>query len=399
VNKAIYAFYSSKDVIPTARRRALILISDEMKNGIVEVADQLKIAFGLEKLFFIFASVQTRNRISEELKLGDKILPRSVVMPWKHSHHVICECLSVSGRNRDKYVCTSNGAHVPIRVAQWQSWGDLEIVGIKECEEEWEGMSKEQKKEKALQEELKFYKGESVSWYNFFCHDRGYNQVMERECMAVIMEDIRRRAQCHDRDADKVPTVPLVYHPGAGGTTLGRHILWELRKVYKCAVISKITDTTVHQICQVWEAEEELQEGRVLRKELKPVILFADNLPSEHPSHNIYHLSKQLFLKQIEYHLSKPVVIIIHCRRYDDPIEGDCQLTQNLKPNEKEWIEKKNDELEKQKLEGVEIETLIAFLSLRHEFDKARLQDTVQRCVQNPPLKKKMKELLWNSYL
>lgn len=391
---AIHAFYKSKEVIHPTRRRALILISDEVKDGIVELSNEFKTAFGLENIFFVFNSPCTRNYVAKELRSQDNLLTRSVVMPWKHAHNVVCECLNVKGRNRDKYVCTAKGAHVPIPVSEWQSWADIEVLSIKECQEEWEGLSKAQRKEKALKEELNFYSGQPVSWLNFLCTDRGYNHVMKRTVLSRMISEIKRKAQSHDRDTDRVPSVPLLYFPGAGGTTLGKNILWELKEEYKCATVSNITENTADQICQFWESEEELQEGRVIKRELKPVILFVDNLSTVLSTHNPHHLSKKLFRKQIEYHLSKPIAILIHCRRHEDPADGECQLTQTLSSPEKEWIEKKNDELEAQKNEGIDVETLIAFLSLRNEFDRTKLRDTVLRFINHKSLEKHERTLI-----
>ena len=391
---AVHAFYKSKEVIHPTRRRALILISDEIQDGIVELSNEFKTAFGLENIFFVFSSPCTRDHVAKELRSQDNLLSRSIVMPWKHTHNVVCECLNVKGRNRDKFVCTAKGAHVPIPVSEWQSWADVEVLSIKECQEEWEALSKAQRKEKALKEELEFYRGQPVSWLNLLCTDRGYNHVMKRTVQQAMISEIKRKAQSHDRDTDRVPSVPLVYFPGAGGTTLGKNILWELKEEHKCAIVSNITENTAHQICQFWESEEELQEGRVIKRELKPVILFVDNVSTLLSAHNPLHLSRKLFRKQIEYQLSKPIAILIQCRRHEGPADGECQLTQTLSSAEKEWIEKKNDELKAQKNEGIDVETLIAFLSLRNEFDKAKLQDTVLRFINHKSLEKRERTLI-----
>ena len=362
------AFYKDNSVIPPSRRLVLILVSDELDDGIVEASQDIKTAFTWNTVFFVFSSDSVRDHFAEEL--SDDVYSHSVVMPWQHVHHVMCQCLNLKGRDKEKYVCASSGAHVPIPPNEWQSWGDLEVLNSRECLEEWDGLSKTQRDAKAYDEEKQFYRGNPVSWWNFFFTCFAYDHVMKRSNLPKVLSHIDDKIRITDGEVDKVPIVTISHMPGAGGTTLGRNILWEMKNRHKCAVIKTISSDTERQVTQFWEAAETGQD----QMRLQPVVLLADNLTSDSSLLNEFELCRKLYRRQKELQLSRPLAILIHCNRNMKP-EGKFQLTQKLAPEEKAWMEKKSKDLEKQNIEDVE--TFIAFLSMRHEFDQEFLQNTI----------------------
>ena len=362
------AFYKDNSVIPPARRLVLILVSDEIDDGIMEASQDIKTAFTWNSVFFVFNSQSARQHFAEEL--SDDVLEHSVVMPWQHVHHVVCQCLNLKGKNKDKYVCASSGAHVPIPLNEWQSWNDLEVLNSKEGVEEWDGLSKQQRDRKAHTEETNFFQGKPVSWWNFFFTSFSYDHVMKRSDLPKILSHVDDKIKSTDREVDKVPIVTISHMPGAGGTTLGKSILWEMKQRYKCAVIKTITLDTERQVTQFWETAEVGQD----RMQLKPVVLLADNVTSDTLPLNEFELCRRLYRRQKELRLARPLAILIHCHRNMKP-DGKFQLTQKLTPEEKTWMERKSEALEEQHVEDVE--TFIAFLSMRHEFDQDFLQNTV----------------------
>ena len=390
---AVHAFYKSKSVIPPTRRLALILISNETDDGILELAQEIKTAFGWNNIFFIFQTETARKYFAEELGSADRVLEHSVVMPWKQAHYVVCECLNVRGKNRDKTVRTAKGASVPIHFSDWQSWSDLEILGLNECQEEWKGMSKTQKRRKADEEERNFYQGKPVTWWNFFCTDQPGvpDQVMDRSIKEKVMRRIERNIRSASvNEYDRLPNIPVVHMPGAGGTTFCKHILWTLKSRYKCAVIRKVTENTEQQVCHFWEAAEEGVE----KHDLKPVVLLADNLTSDSSGLNERDLFGRLHRKQIEYQLPNPLAVAIYCYRNVNPtFENELQLSHKISYDEMVWLEAKHDELDDRNLEDV-VETFIAFLSLRHGFNTDILLNTIDQFIRHESLENNELELI-----
>ena len=375
------SFYKDNSVIPPTRRLVLILVSDEVSDGILEASQDIKTAFNWNSVLFVFNTECTRKYFSEEL--SDDVYTHSVVMPWQHVHYVVCECLNVKGENRDKYVCTTSGAHVPLPRNEWQSWTDLEVLSINECEDEWESIPKEQRKMKSQEEERNFHQGKPVSWWNFFCTDHAYNHVMKRSIQSRLLSFIQNKIISSDSEVDKVPIVPVAHMPGAGGTTLGRNVLWDLKANYKCAVIKRISVDTERQIFQFWEAAEEGHHGH---NPLHPVILLADNLTYDSSPFDELELCRKLYRRQKEFQFAKPLAVLIYLHRDVKP-DGDFQITHKLSDEENDWMERKHEDLENQNLE-VGVETFIAFLSLRHEFDREFLQKTIVQFIDHDSLEK-----------
>ena len=381
------SFYKDNSVIPPTRRLVLILVSDEVGGGILEASQDIKTAFNWNNVFFVFNTECTRKYFSEEL--SDDVYRHSVVMPWQDAHYVVCECLNVKGQDRDKYVCTASGAHVPIPRNEWQTWTDLEVLSTKECEEEWEGIPKEQRKLKSQNEEINFHQGKPVSWWNFFCTNYAFNHVMKRSIKSKLLIHIDSKIMNVGSEVEKVPIIPIAHMPGAGGTTLGRDILWELKARYKCAVIKRISVDTERQICQFWESAEEGHHGH---NQLQPVILLADNLTCDSSPFDELELCRKLYRRQKEFHFARPLAILLYLHRDVKP-EGDFQVTQKLTDEEKAWMERKHEDLENQNLQDG-VETFIAFLSLRHEFDREFLQKTIVQFIDHDSLERKERVLV-----
>ena len=363
------AFYKDNSVIPRARRLVLILISDEFDDGIMEASQDIKTAFTWNTVLFVFNSPETQEHFAEVL--SDDLHKHSVVMPWKHVYYVICQSLNLKGLTKDKYVCASTGAEVAIPINEWQSWSDLDILSIQECQEQWASLAKKVQHEKASDKEQEFYQGKQASWWNFFLTDFHYDHVMKRNDLPKLLRHIEEKIGGTEREIDRVPVVTISHMPSAGGTTLGRHVLWTLKDRYKCAVITRITVDTERHVTQFWESVEEGQDQMLL----KPVILLADNLTNDSSPINEFELSRRLYRRQKELQLQRPLAILIHCHQ-SMTTEGKFQLTHKLSEEEKRWMEKKSATLEEQ-YSGEGFETFIAFLAMRHEFDQPSLQKAI----------------------
>ncbi|XP_053382158.1 uncharacterized protein LOC123539661 isoform X2 [Mercenaria mercenaria] len=224
---------------------------------------------------------------------------------------------------------------------------------------EEEGMSDEDRREKMRNEEKCFYRGENVSFLNFY-YDR---QVGPRDDYEARRSEIERRLNSRNEDFYEIYT--LEHHPGAGGTTLGRYLLWTFSQVkgrpelaYRCCIVNTISETTAEEIYQFLYFKED-KEAKP-----KPVIVLIDNGQEEHINNlkaNINSLAYRYGGTDVLFCLLLLVtrVPLSHVSRYK-------VLTHDLRRNEKKWFKKKFIELEKR---GEDVNTLIAFNVMRKSFD------------------------------
>ncbi|XP_052761865.1 sterile alpha motif domain-containing protein 9-like [Mya arenaria] len=119
---------------------------------------------------------------------------------------------------------------------------DIEILSGEECQLEYEKMSKDERHIHEQEVQENYYKGSGVSWWNFF-YD---NQVGKRKDLASHQEDIYDKLNSKEGEA-LIEFHEIEHHPGAGGSTLGRHILWQLSQFkgvpkhsFRCCVVRKV---------------------------------------------------------------------------------------------------------------------------------------------------------------
>ncbi|CAL1541867.1 unnamed protein product, partial [Lymnaea stagnalis] len=104
-----------------------------------------------------------------------------------------------------------------------------------------------------------------VDWLNLYFH----NQVLKRDIHEELMKNVRDALNGHDKDDDdKITYLRLFHQPGAGGTTSAKQVLWDMRKEYRCCVVSTITDQTCDQLDEV----RRFQDNKP-----KPLLILIDN--------------------------------------------------------------------------------------------------------------------------
>ncbi|XP_052764200.1 sterile alpha motif domain-containing protein 9-like isoform X2 [Mya arenaria] len=243
---------------------------------------------------------------------------------------------------------------------------DIEILSGEECQKEYEKMTKDERLRHEQEVQENYYKGSGVSWWNFF-YD---NQVGKRKDLASHQEDIYDKLNSKEGEA-LIEIHEIEHHPGAGGSTLGRHLLWKLsqfkgvpKNSFRCCVVRNITEKTVEQI----------ERFRAFRdpKDPKPFIVLVDNKGED----GVMLLRSKLH--EAAYKTSTPgklFCLIILINRVPISNEKTAStskqkrlLRHNLSGKELQWFENKYKELEDKKT--IDVETLIAFNVMRKSFDK-----------------------------
>ena len=139
-----------------------------------------------------------------------------------------------------------------------------------------------------------FLKGGPITWFGL-----GFGADVERDKLTAVMNCVRR-----DLEHRKTHRVNLLHRPGAGGSTLAKRVLWNLRKDYPCVVLKRcVAKETVERLAKVYTLCEKpvliLREGGVI----------SDSAADE--------LADLLAVRRI------PSVLLQVVRRYSDESEGE----------------------------------------------------------------------------
>ncbi|XP_036184081.1 sterile alpha motif domain-containing protein 9 isoform X5 [Myotis myotis] len=153
----------------------------------------------------------------------------------------------------------------------------LEIL----CENECKGTLLENDKNKFLEfkalKEEDFYRGGKVSWWNFYFSSENYSSpFVKRDKYEKLERMIHSCADSSKSTCSKI--IHLYHHPGCGGTTLAMHILWELRKKFRCAVLKNKTVDFSEIGKQVTNL---ITYGTANHQEYLPVLLLVDDFEEQ----------------------------------------------------------------------------------------------------------------------
>ena len=273
--KKAVRFFGSE--IPFGRATVVFCLFSHDTDVILEAAEEFLACFP-ECWLCVTESESIGNPWVEELVRRHCIEPseeRMVIgLPWNHINQTIARIQAP----KQRVVCrlpTSTGTMIELNTSVLNELPDIEVLGCQECDAESALMDQARRDDKQKNEEFKFYRGESPSWWNFWFP----NQVCEREIHSELRKYVEDAllSTCED---DIIDRVYLYHQPGAGGTTSAKHVLWDLRKFYRVGIIRNITDHhTVEQIKQL--AEQILKLYQYQDPHPKPIVLLMDNPDEE----------------------------------------------------------------------------------------------------------------------
>lgn len=277
----------------------------------------------------------------------------------------------------------------------------LEIL----CENECEGTLLEKDKNKLLEfkasKEEDFYRGGKVSWWNFYFSSENYSSsFVKRDKYERLEAMIQNWADSSKPTCVKI--IHLYHHPGCGGTTLAMHILWELRKKFRCAVLKNKT----MDFSEIGEQVANLiTYGATNHQEYLPVLLLVDDFAEQE---NVYLLKVSIQTaianKYIRY--EKPLVIILNCMRSQNPeksakISDSIALIQKLSPKEQRAFELKLKEIEEQ---HKNFKDFYSFMIMKTNFNEEYVKNVVRNILKGQNISTKEAKLfsflaLLNSYV
>ncbi|KAJ0032893.1 hypothetical protein NQD34_002974 [Periophthalmus magnuspinnatus] len=273
----------------------------------------------------------------------------------------------------------------------------LEVLCVNQCEKIYNENS-EQFKLFKLKEEEEFYRGGKVKWWNFyFCEKDKERPFIKRDKYKNVKMMITTQLKDPKNTCD---VLTLFHHPGCGATTLAMHVMWDLRKELRCAVLkdNKVSkEEVVHQIIKLMKLEHE--------KPCTVLLLVDDSKDTTYELVNF--IQKTVSNMNIDYtHPFK--VIILTCVRSHSPKNQykdhntPCQyLTTSLTAEEQQDFEKKLKELEKTHSKP---DNFYSFMLMKSNFDPRYTRDLASNTLESFDMSTKKAKLfaflaLLNTYV
>ncbi|XP_072542839.1 sterile alpha motif domain-containing protein 9-like [Salminus brasiliensis] len=304
----------------------------------------------------------------------------------------------------EKLLPSAGCSSVILKTKDAQRMNTLEILCENECEGAYDENSSEFHNVK-LEVEEEFYRGGEVKWLNFYISEK-------RKAKPFIKRDkyeaVRTKVTSQIKHAKSTCVlVNLFHHPGCGGTTLAKHVMWDLRNQFRCAVLkdSSADEQVASQIMDLMKygkSDESLQT---------PVLLLVDDSKDTEAAEKLRNcIRRQLdknCLGKKEKSLSSPVIILNCVRTHFPKVQYKCcetesqYITAELTKKEQDDFEEKLQEL---KENHERPENFYSFMIMKSNFDQKYVKNIVCNILKDLDMDTRQAQLLsimalLNSYI
>ncbi|KAF1380796.1 hypothetical protein PFLUV_G00167710 [Perca fluviatilis] len=183
-----------------------------------------------------------------------------------------------------------------------------------------------------------FYKGAPPKWLNFYISEQAESDGTGTPFITRDGYDKLKEQILQQKKFPGISTVKLFHQPGCGGTTLAMKVLWDLRKTFRCAVLTGSTSDITNvakEVVHLFTAGSQRQQKIVL-------LLVNDEEILEKMQDNI-----MLKIAEQQIVTRMPVVIFLNCVRKDALLQNSDHvvLQQKLSDTEKQKFDEKKKEL------------------------------------------------------
>lgn len=281
-----------------------------------------------------------------------------------------------------KLLPSSDASAVVLKQKDEDSLTFLDILCLNQCENTYDEKGQEFK-DLRIKVEEDFYRGGTVKWWNFyFCDKDTEKPFVKRDKYEQVKKMIRSQL----KDSNNVCVVLSLFHdPGCGGTTLAMHVMWDLRKEFRCAVLK---DKALEKANLPDTVEQVITLMKLESPKLTPVLLLLDDSKeTESP----YALVSSIYNAAVEESFDKTApnckVVILNCVRSHSPKQQyQCNLkhsqflTNKLTPDEQNEFEKKLKDL---KETHEKPHNFYSFMIMKNNFDNEYIFKIVRDTLEN----------------
>ncbi|XP_040386748.1 sterile alpha motif domain-containing protein 9-like [Cygnus olor] len=369
------------EILPKRSFIVLFLLLSPVKKPIVDTFQEFYTEMnGIEYIICIAESRENYGKWANLAQAScsiETIEQRSIVgMKLSHVDATIQKMLPSTAHPRHLPVSTRALCTLPS--LEEEKMFSLEILCVDQCDD----TKLDLLSEKEIQEiEQNFYQGRKITWKNFWLADKGHcGEIIEREACkdaSKLLDDILQGTGLNY----SVAKLKIFHHPGSGGSTIARQVLWKRRKDLRCAVIkSSYSPATVCEHALAFRDYEEKEINHCL-----PVLLLIEDYDEDYLEEIRNDLMDAVATRKINS--PRPYFILMSCRRSNDP-ERLCKaspldtvaVTHKLTDSEKTLFKTK---LEKLKQKDVRPEFILTFVLMCEEFNETYLRDFVGHILQD----------------
>ena len=223
------------------------------------------------------------------------------------------------------------------------------------------------------------YHGGRVNWLNFWLAEHKYvGEVIERDAYHEVSKFLNDALKWN-ADETPVNSINIYHHPGSGGSTVARQVLWNNRRDLRCAVVkpSNPAGVVAQHAVELREYEEK-DPHKCL-----PVLLLIEDSEKEYLDDLRNELEVAVNTKRIQF--GTLCFILLSCRRSYDP-ERKCKesplqnvsVTHKLSAREKRKFSGKRQVLE----ERYEPDFILTFVLMSEEFNVDYIQQFVEHLLE-----------------
>ncbi|XP_026772203.3 sterile alpha motif domain-containing protein 9-like [Pangasianodon hypophthalmus] len=252
----------------------------------------------------------------------------------------------------------------------------LEILGVNQCDDTSPEFIESEKEEI----ERQFYLGGKVTWMNFWLAEKKFvGEMIQRDAyheVTRLLGDILKWSL----DQMPIDNINIFHHPGSGGSTVARQVLWNQRKVLRCAVVkpSYSAGIVAEHAVKLREYDEKDPQKCL------PVLLLIEDCDKEYLEDLKNELEVAVYTKKIAQGI--PCFILLSCRRSYTP-EKLCKgspllnvsVTHKLSVEEKRKFACKRQKLEQQ----FQPEFILTFILMSEEFEHEIIAEYVKQFVRH----------------
>ncbi len=288
----------------------------------------------------------------------------------------------------ERLLPSAEGSSVVLQQKDEDLMPSLEVLCENECENVFDENSQEFQ-EFQIKTEAEFYRGDKVKWWNFYFSEKNSaKRFIKRDKYAQLKRIIESKT--------KYPTstcvmVNFFHHPGCGGTTLAMHVMWNLRKDFRCAILKDNT-ASKHNVAQ--QVAYLVRCGKNETSQTTPVLLLVDDSEETENTEELQHCTRKI-LEEIS---PSALVVVLNCLRSKTPkvrfsnsvIESQY-ITATLSKEEMEAFESKLKELQETHEKP---ENFYSFMIMKSNFSKEYVANVARNILKDLDIEKKQAQLL-----
>lgn len=368
-----------KQILPKGTFQVIFLLTSPVEKPLLHTFNELFTDMeGHEDIICICESQKNFQKWQSfaEGSCGTQTLDNSSVVGMKMSH-----INATLQQIQPVKACASK--HLPVFVKgtclletnKEEQMYSLEILTVNHCDETLEDFISEEK----ASIEQKFYRGGKVNWLNFWLAEHEHvGEVIKRDAYHEVSKLLNDALKSNAVQA-QVNSINIYHHPGSGGSTVARQVLWNNRRDIRCAVVKpsySVAHVAQHAI-ELREYEEKDPQGCL------PVLLLIEDSDKEYLDDLRNELEVAINTKRIQN--GTLCFILLSCRRSYEP-ERKCKespllnvsVTHKLSAPEKKKFSGKREVLEEQ----YEPEFILTFVLMSEEFNVDYIQQFVTHLLQ-----------------